>query len=75
MVESPIEKFYWKEIENNKEKKEEPKEEKNNKKEEEKKLKTLVNYLSKEKFEEFNKLKKIANDSINEAQDYIRKKK
>ena len=36
-------------------------------------MKTLENYLTKEKFEEFNKLKKIASDSIIEAQDFVRK--
>jgi hypothetical protein len=73
MVVSPVENFYWKEVEQNKEKKPEPKKEENNNKEE-KKIKTLENYLSKEKFEQLNKLKKIASDAIIEAQDYVRKK-
>ena len=70
MIISPIEAFYWKEIEQNKNKKEEP--EKID--EEENKLKNIEKYLSKEKFEQYNKLKQIASESIIEAQVYVRKR-
>ena len=68
MIVSPIESFYWEEIEQNKNKKEEPEKIE----EKEKKLKIIDNYISKEKLEQCNKLKQIASESIIEAQNYVR---
>ena len=64
MIISPIESFYWKEIGNKKD----------DKYKEEKNIKSLEHYLSKEVFEQSNKLKEISSESITEAQSYVRDK-
>ena len=77
-----IQKEKEKEKENEKEKEKEPNkqpevkpQEKQNQNEEDKKeVKTLEKYLSKEEYEECNDLKKIASESITEAQEYVREK-
>ena len=77
-----IQKEKEKEKENEKEKEKEPNkqpevkpQEKQNQNEEDKKeVKTLEKYLSKEEYEECNELKKIASESITEAQEYVREK-
>ena len=68
MVVSPIESFYWKEIENKNKEKAEKKEE------DKEKMKSLENYLSKKEYYECTELKKIASNAIIEAQQYVRDK-
>ena len=73
MVVSPIESFYWKDIENNNENTIQENNIENNN--EEKQLKKgLEYYLKKEVFEQYKKLLKIASNSIIEAQEYVREK-
>ena len=82
MVVSPIENFYWKDIENNNEnkkeednnenKKEDNNDENNN--EENQKKKGLEFYLKKEVYDQYLKLLEMASNSIIEAQNYVREK-
>ena len=79
MVVSPIESFYWNEIENkNKEIQEKQKNEQEKKDDknikEKQKIKNLELYLSPEEFKQYNELKDIASNSIIEAQKYVREK-
>ena len=74
MIVSPIESFYWKEIEDKKEKKEKEVKEAKDVEDEIKKSRNIENYLSKEVFEECSKLKEIASSSIIEAQKFVREK-
>ena len=71
MVVSPIESFYWRDIEKkniNENKIQE------NKNEENQELKGLEFYLKKEDFDQCKELQEIASNSIIEAQEYVRKK-
>ena len=79
MVVKPIESFYWKEVEKNKKSQlpqpniltqQYPVQNEENKKA----IKTLKNYLTDQEFEQCEKLKKIASESISEAQEYVRDK-
>ena len=69
MVVSPIESFYWKDLENDNENKIQ---ENNN--EENQKKKGLEFYLKKEIFDQYQKLLEMSSNSIIEAQDYVREK-
>ena len=76
MVVKPIESFYWREIKKDK-KEPQPNEQQpqnQNEEEDKKNVKTLENYLSKEEFDQCQKLKNIASKSITEAQEYVRDK-
>ena len=78
MVVSPIESFYWKEVEKKNEKKDEQPPNDQEKKEgiinENEKLKKLEDYLNDEDLENYKKLKEMASQSIIEAQQYVRDK-
>ena len=73
MVVSPIESFYWKEIEakNNKGKEDQERNENGNDVVE---IKTLEKYLNPNELKQCEELKKIASQSIIDAQEYVREK-
>ena len=79
MVVSPIESFYWEDIENNneniiKENKNEENKSEGNQNEENKRIRDLEYYLKKDIFDQYKKLIEIASNSIIEAQEYLRYK-
>jgi energy-coupling factor transporter ATP-binding protein EcfA2 len=78
MVVSPIESFYWKDLENNNENKIQQNNNENNIQEnnyeENQKKKGLEFYLKKEIFDQYQKLLDMASNSIIEAQEYVREK-